>query len=64
MDDPIAQLEADCAERDLKVSAVLREARVSPSTYWRWRNDGLEPRAGTVRKLRSAFERLTAQDAA
>ena len=59
MDDPVAQLEADCEARSLKVSAVLKEARVSPSTYWRWRKDGLEPRAATVRKLRAAFERLT-----
>jgi transcriptional regulator with XRE-family HTH domain len=63
MDNPVAQFEDACAKRGVSVRQVLGEAKVAPSTYWRWREGLFEPRPKTMRKLNEVLERLPASSA-
>lgn len=36
--------------------AVLRRAKVSPSTTWGWLNKGAEPKKSTLKKLNDALD--------
>lgn len=46
------------------MTKALRRAGVAHTTYWRWKNDGKEPLAATLRKVRSAITELAEERAA
>lgn len=58
--DPLAQLEADAAVSGVEMEAVLKQAGVAGTTWWRWKEKRFEPRAATVRRMREALVSLTA----
>lgn len=49
---------AKCA--GLTMASILAEVGVAQSTWWRWREGGVEPRVGTLRKVRHALDRRIA----
>lgn len=44
----------------IAMAPILAEVGVAPSTWWRWREGGVEPRIGTLRKVAHALDRRIA----
>lgn len=63
IDPQILELERRASEAQVPMAPVLRDAGVAATTWWRWRNDGVEPKLGTVRRVREALERRLATQA-
>ena len=63
-DPQIASLEQMAKDAKLNMSAVLNEAGVAPSTWFRWRHRGVEPKIGTLRRVQTVIEREAARHAA
>ena len=53
----VLELEVDADAHGIKIGEVLAAAEVNPTTWWRWRNDGVEPRMPTFRKVRQELNR-------
>ncbi len=56
----VIELEADAEAHGVKMAEVLAAADVNPTTWWRWRNVGVEPRMPTFRKVRHELDRRIA----
>lgn len=56
----VIAVEADAAEHSVVMAHVLAAADVAPSTWFRWRHKGIEPRMATFRKVRHELDRLIA----
>lgn len=63
-DPEIVVLEQLAKSAALNMSDVLRTAGVSQSTWFRWRLKGVEPRVGTLRRVREAITEATASQVA
>lgn len=60
----VIALEADAEAHGIKMGQVLAAADVALTTWWRWRNDGVEPRMPTFRKVRHELDlRIAARPA-
>lgn len=57
----ITEIEKRAADAKIVMAAVLRDAGCAASTWWRWRHGGVEPKLGTVRRVREALDRRIAQ---
>lgn len=49
------RFEEACAKADLRPTAVLRQAGVNPSTWWRWKSGTVSP---TLRKFEAVIGKL------
>lgn len=56
----VSELEALAKAAKIPMTRALARAGVANSTYFRWRHEGAEPLAKTVRKVRAAIEELRA----
>jgi len=56
----VIALEKDANDHGVVMAHVLAAAEVVPSTWFRWRNKGIEPRMATFRKVRHELDRLIA----
>lgn len=56
VDPQILDIEQRAKAASVQMAPVLREAGVAATTWWRWRNDGVEPKLGTLRRVREALE--------
>lgn len=61
IDPQIEALEKLAGEAKLNMADVLREAEVAPSTWFRWRRKGVEPKVRTLRRVQAAIERGAAE---
>lgn len=57
VDPQIIEIERRAKAADVQMAPVLRDAGVAATTWWRWRNDGVEPKLGTLRRVREALDR-------
>jgi transcriptional regulator with XRE-family HTH domain len=61
MDKPIAPevvaIQAEMFARRLKLSETLKAAKVSRSTWKRWK-EGVQPNLGTLARIREAMEQV------
>jgi predicted transcriptional regulator len=53
----IVEIEKRAADAKVVMAGVLRDAGCAASTWWRWRHGGVEPKLGTVRRVRDALEK-------
>ena len=58
MSDPIDDFERDCAAANLAPTAVLREAGLNASTWFRWKSGAVSPTLRSFDAARSALKRL------
>ena len=56
----VIAVEQDAATHRVVMARVLEAADVAPSTWFRWRHKGIEPRMATFRKVRHELDRLIA----
>lgn len=56
----VIAVEQDAAAHRVVMARVLAAADVAPSTWFRWRHKGIEPRMATFRKVRHELDRLIA----
>lgn len=56
----VVAVEIDAAAHKVVMARVLEAAEVAPSTWFRWRHKGIEPRMATFRKVRHELDRLIA----
>lgn len=54
----VSDLEMLAEASAVPISKALEAARVAPTTYWRWRNSGVEPHTRTLRRVRKAIADL------
>lgn len=54
----VSELEAQAKAAKVAITRALARAGVANSTYYRWKHEGAEPLARTVRKVRAAIEEL------
>lgn len=54
----VRELEELAGEANIPITRALARAGVANSTYFRWKHEGAEPLAKTVRKVRAALEEL------
>lgn len=59
----VNELEALAQTAAVPLNVALKRAGISSTTYWRWRHEGREPLAKTVRKVRAAITELAAEAA-
>jgi len=66
VDPQISDIEDRAKAAGLQMAPILRDADVAATTWWRWRSGGVEPKLGTLRRVREALERRlpTARDVA
>lgn len=65
VDPQIRELEALAKSANVKMTAVLTDVGVAPTTWWRMRKGLVEPKIGTLRKVQDALARhLSERDAA
>lgn len=57
VDPQITLIESRARAAGVKMAAVLRDAGVAATTWWRWREGAVEPKLGTLRKVEAALER-------
>jgi len=62
IDPQIAAIEERAKAAELPMAPILRDAGVAATTWWRWRNDGVEPKLGTLRRVEEALERRLSDD--
>lgn len=60
IDPEVIELEDLAAAANIKMSAVLARAGVATTTHWRWVNEGADPKAKTLRKVRAALDEMRA----
>jgi predicted transcriptional regulator len=61
----VLAIQADAKAHGIKMTHVLKSADVAMTTWWRWRNGGLEPKLSTFRRVRQELDRrIAANDAA
>lgn len=56
----VVAVEQDASAHSIVMARVLEAAEVAPSTWFRWRHKGIEPRMATFRKVRHELDRLIA----
>lgn len=56
----VIEVEQRAKAAGMTMASILAEVGVAQTTWWRWRKDGVEPRIGTLRKVRHALERRIA----
>lgn len=54
----VSELEAQAKAAKVAITRALARAGVANSTYYRWKHEGAEPLASTLRKVRAAIEEL------
>jgi len=52
------QIKAQCAQKRITLKDLLTMAGVNSSTWWRWETNRYQPRAGSIERIKQAFERL------
>lgn len=60
----VIEVEQRAKGAGITMASVLAEVGVAQSTWWRWREGGVEPRLGTLRKVAHALDRRIALTAA
>lgn len=55
----VSELEAQAKAAKVAITRALAHAGVANSTFYRWKHEGAEPLARTVRKVRAAIEELS-----
>jgi DNA-binding phage protein len=60
----VIEVEQRAKSAGLTMASILAEVGVAQSTWWRWREGGVEPRIGTLRKVSHALDRRIALSAA
>lgn len=58
------KIEARAARLNVKLSAVVDEAGVDYSTWWRWRKGETSPTVKTLMQVQAVLDKLEAQAAA
>ena len=64
VDPQITDIEDRAKAAKIPMTAILTDADVQASTWWRWRHAKAEPRLATLRKVRQALETRLAEQAA
>ena len=64
VDQQIIDIEHRAQAADIQMAPVLRDAGVAATTWWRWRNGAVEPKLGTLRRVREALDRKLTSDRA
>lgn len=59
----VSELESLAKDAAVDLTAALKRAKIADTTYWRWKYEGREPLAKTVRKVRAAITELAAEAA-
>ena len=59
----VVELDALAHQAKVPITRALARAGVSYSNYYRWRHNGQEPMAGSIRKVREAIEQIVAERA-
>lgn len=57
----VIEIEQRAKDAKLTMASILAEVGVAQSTWWRWREGGVEPRLGTLRKVSHALDRRLAE---
>lgn len=57
----IIALERMATDASLNMTQVLTAAEVNPSTWYRWRRHGMEPKLRTLRRVEAAIREAVAQ---
>lgn len=57
----VIEIKALAEAYNIKMSAVLAKVGVPYSTYWRWLNDGADPKTSTLRRVRATLEEMKAE---
>ena len=60
----VIEIEQRAKDAKLTMASILAEVGVAQSTWWRWREGGVEPRLGTLRKVSHALDRRIAEQSA
>lgn len=53
----VIEVEQLAESAGVSITPLLEREGIAPSTWWRWRNDGVEPRVSTLRRVRHAVQR-------
>lgn len=56
----VRELEQLARSAKIPITRALARAGVANSTYWRWRHEGQDPQASSLRKVREAIQELAA----